>query len=124
MSTRARLTEYVCQPRYRGKVDVLVAGWLPWSHGVNHKPACRQGSPEYCSVRAVRYLGGSRLCSGTGGSIEDLLHAPALGRMDRLIQGMARSGYSGMSPKAMQACGLKEAGYHFENGTEDVASGV
>lgn len=47
-------------------------------------------------------------------TIEDLLRSPAVDRMDRLIQGMVPgAGISEMLPKAV------EAGYRFENGTED-----
>ncbi|SFF81605.1 glycine betaine/proline transport system substrate-binding protein [Actinacidiphila alni] len=104
----------------RGGVDLLVAAWLPWSHGayyaeiadlvrpvtVLYQPQAIWAVPDYVPAEVV--------------SIEDLLRPPALDRMDRLIQGMAPgAGISEMSPLAVRAYGLDAAGYHFENGTED-----
>lgn len=99
---------------------MLVAGWLPWSQGVYYNPIAdkvRQITDLY-EPYAIWVV--PDYIPAEVGSIEDLLHAPALDRMDRLIQGMAPgAGISEMSPKAVEAYGLKEAGYHFENGTED-----
>lgn len=103
----------------RGEVDLLVAGWLPWSHGVYYNQISER-------VRAVTVLyepyaiwAVPDYVPAEVASIEDLFRAPALDRMDRLIQGMAPgAGISEMSPKAVEAYGLRQAGYHFENGTE------
>jgi glycine betaine/proline transport system substrate-binding protein len=104
----------------RGEVDMLVAGWLPWSHGayydeiapkvrpvtVLYEPYAIWAVPDYVPAEVM--------------SIGDLLRSPAADRMDRLIQGMAPgAGISEMSPKAVEAYGLDAAGYRFENGTED-----
>lgn len=102
------------------EVDVLVAGWLPWSHGgylapmadkvrkvgVLYEPYPIWGVPEYVPAEVA--------------SIADLLGPLALANMDRLIQGMAPgAGISEMSPRAVIEYGLDSAGYHFQNGTED-----
>jgi glycine betaine/proline transport system substrate-binding protein len=104
----------------RGEIDVLVAAWLPWSHGryferiagdvrmvsVLYEPYPIWGVPEYVPAEIA--------------SIPDLLKPLALDNMERLIQGMAPgAGISEMSPRAVVEYRLGEAGYHFENGTED-----
>lgn len=104
----------------RGEIDVLVAAWLPWSHGpylapiedqvrkvaVLYEPYPIWGVPDYVPAEVA--------------SIPDLLAPLALERMERLIQGMAPgAGISEMSPRAVTTYGLAAAGYHFENGTED-----
>lgn len=104
----------------RGEIDVLVAAWLPWSHGtylapiehrvrkiaVLYEPYPIWGVPDYVPAEVA--------------SIPDLLSSPALDNMERLIQGMAPgAGISEMSPRAIETYGLDAAGYHFANGTED-----
>ncbi len=104
----------------RSEVDVLVAAWLPWSHGqyfapladkvrmlsVLYEPYPIWGVPDYVPAEIA--------------SIPHLLSPLALDRMDRRIQGMAPgAGISEMSPRAVREYGLDGAGYHFENGTED-----
>lgn len=104
----------------RGEVDLLVAAWLPWSHGryfapiadrvrmvsVLYEPYPIWGVPDYVPAQVA--------------SIPDLLAPPAVDHMERLIQGMAPgAGISEMSPRAVEVYGLSSAGYHFEHGTED-----
>jgi glycine betaine/proline transport system substrate-binding protein len=104
----------------RGEVDMLVAAWLPWSHG-------RYFAPIEESVRMVTVLyepypiwGVPEYVPADVAAIPDLLRPPALEKMERLIQGMAPgAGISEMSPRAVHEYGLDTAGYHFENGTED-----
>lgn len=99
---------------------MLVAGWLPWSHGDYYTPIADKVRQITVLYEPYAIWVVPDYIPAEVGSIEDLLHAPALDRMDRLIQGMAPgAGISEMSPKAVEAYGLKEAGYHFENGTED-----
>lgn len=108
----------------RGEVDLLVAAWLPWSHGryfdpiadhvrmvtVLYEPYPIWGVPEYVPAQVA--------------SIPDLLAAPAADHMERLIQGMAPgAGISEMSPRAIETYGLDDAGYHFAHGTEDECIG-
>jgi glycine betaine/proline transport system substrate-binding protein len=112
--------EKMFEAQGRGEVDVLVAGWLPWSHGryfdriaadvrmvaVLYEPYPIWGVPDYVPAEVA--------------TIADLLESPAVDDMERLIQGMAPgAGISEMSPRAIEAYGLASAGYHFENGTED-----
>jgi glycine betaine/proline transport system substrate-binding protein len=104
----------------RADVDVLVAAWLPWSHGryfqsiandvrmisVLYEPYPIWGVPDFVPAEVA--------------SIPDLLKPLALKNMERLIQGMAPgAGISEMSPRAVREYELDSAGYHFENGTED-----
>lgn len=104
----------------RAEVDVLVAAWLPFSHG-------RYAQPLAAEVRAVAVLyepypiwGVPDYVPAEVASIADLLTPPALEHMERLIQGMAPgAGISEMSPRAVREYGLDSAGYHFEHGTED-----
>lgn len=104
----------------RGDVDILVAGWLPWSHGVYYKEIADQVRPITVLYEPYAIWAVPDYVPVEVGSIEDLLRTPALDRMERLIQGMAPgAGISEMSPKAIDAYGLEEAGYHFENGSED-----
>lgn len=104
----------------KGEVDILVAGWLPWSHGVYYEPIADRVRQVTVLYEPYAIWAVPDYVPAEVGSIEDLLRAPALERMDRLIQGMAPgAGISEMSPKAVDAYGLKNAGYHFENGTED-----
>jgi glycine betaine/proline transport system substrate-binding protein len=108
----------------RGEVDVLVAAWLPWSHGAYHAEIADKVRPvavlyePYATWVVPDYVPAEVI------SIEDLLRPPAVDRMDRLIQGMAPgAGISAMSPRAVEAYGLDGAGYRFENGTEDDCMG-
>ena len=104
----------------RGEVDILVAGWLPWSHGVYYEPIAKRVRPVTVLYEPYAIWAVPDYVPAEIGSIEDLLRPPAVDRMERLIQGMAPgAGISEMSPKAVEAYGLKQAGYHFENGTED-----
>ncbi len=108
----------------RGEIDILVAAWLPFSHGryaqwlasdvrelaVLYEPHPLWGVPEYVPAEVA--------------SIADLLKPPALEYMERLILGMAPgAGISEMSPRAVREYGLDSAGYHFENGTEEACIG-
>jgi len=103
-----------------GKVDMLVSAWLPASHGaylapmadevrevtVLYEPYCIWGVPDYIPESMV---------SG----IADLLRAPTLERMERLIQGIGPgAGISRFSTVMIDAYGLGQAGYHFRPGTE------
>lgn len=104
----------------RGEVDVLVAAWLPSSHGaylapvrkqvrevaVLYEPYCLWGVPEYVPAEAVA-------------EIADPLRDPALHHMDRLIQGInPGAGISRFSAAIVEQYGLSEAGYRFQTGTE------
>lgn len=105
----------------RGEIDILVAAWLPFSHG-------RYVQSLPCDVRAVTVLyepypiwGVPDYVPADIASIADLGRPPALDKMERLIQGMAPgAGISEMSPQAIREYGLDGAGYHFEHGTEDL----
>jgi glycine betaine/proline transport system substrate-binding protein len=103
----------------RGEVDVLVSAWLPASHGkylepfrddireitVLYEPYCIWGVPDYVSADV----------SG----VSDLLREPALGRMERLIQGInPGAGISRFSAAIVSDYGLDAAGYEFRTGTE------
>jgi glycine betaine/proline transport system substrate-binding protein len=104
----------------RGEVDVLVSAWLPSSHGaylapvqadivkvsILYTPYCIWGVPDYVPESQVA-------------SVEDLLRAPALQRMERLIQGInPGAGISRFSKAIVDQYRLDAAGYHFETGTE------
>ncbi|WHI53488.1 glycine betaine ABC transporter substrate-binding protein [Microbulbifer sp. MLAF003] len=74
---------------------------------VLYEPYCIWGVPEYVPEEAVS-------------TIEDLLHEPALSRMERLIQGInPGAGISRFSAKMIQAYGLDKAGYEFRPGSEE-----
>ncbi|QNI10016.1 glycine betaine ABC transporter substrate-binding protein [Mycobacterium kubicae] len=103
-----------------GEVDVLVAAWLPDSHGaylapfreqvrevaVLYEPYCLWGVPDYVPVQAVA-------------EVADLLRAPALQHMERLIQGInPGAGISRFSTAIVSQYGLHAAGYRFETGTQ------
>ncbi|WP_035888101.1 glycine betaine ABC transporter substrate-binding protein [Franconibacter pulveris] len=104
----------------RGESDIFASAWLPSSHDVYlapmldevdklsviYEPYCIWGVPDYVPEEAV---------SG----VEDLLKAPALSRMERLIQGInPGAGISRFSAQMIKAYGLDSAGYYFEPGTE------
>jgi glycine betaine/proline transport system substrate-binding protein len=104
-----------------GEIDVLVAAWLPASHGaylepmldavekvaVLYEPHCLWGVPEHVPVSAVA-------------TIDDLTTPIALKRMDRLIQGVnAGAGISRFSQAIIAEYGLAAHGYHFAPGSED-----
>ncbi len=112
--------EEMFQRLARGEVDVLVSAWLPASHGaylapiekevrkvtVLYEPYCIWGVPESVPEDAVA-------------EVSDLLREPALGRMERLIQGInPGAGISRFSKRVVEEYGLSSAGYHFETGTE------
>lgn len=104
----------------RGEVDLLVAGWLPWSHGAYYEEVADRVRPITVLYEPYAIWAVPDYVPAEVMSIGDLLQSPAIDRMDRLIQGMAPgAGISEMSPKAVEAYGLDKAGYHFENGTED-----
>lgn len=105
----------------RGESDIFASAWLPSSHDVYlapmlndvdklsviYEPYCIWGVPDYVPEEAV---------SG----VEDLLKAPALSRMERLIQGInPGAGISRFSAQMIEAYGLDSAGYYFEPGTEN-----
>ena len=104
----------------RGDIDVLVSAWLPSSHGaylapfedqvrkvtILYEPYCIWGVPDYVPQEAVS-------------DISDLLHEPALSRMERLIQGInPGAGISRFSQAIVESYGLSRAGYHFRTGSE------
>ena len=108
----------------RGEVDVLVAGWLPWSHGRYFGPIAERVRMVGVLYEPYPIWGVPHYVPAEIGSIPDLLGEAALERMERLIQGMAPgAGISEMSPQAIRTYGLDAAGYHFENGTEDQCIG-
>ncbi len=103
-----------------GDVDVLVSAWLPASHGaylapfenevrkvtVLYEPYCIWGVPDFVPETAVN-------------GIADLLRAPALDEMDRLIQGInPGAGISRFSKVIVEQYGLSAAGYQFKTGSE------
>lgn len=105
----------------RGESDIFASAWLPSSHDVYlapmlndvdklsviYEPYCIWSVPDYVPEEAV---------SG----VEDLLKAPALSRMERLIQGInPGAGISRFSAQMIEAYGLDSAGYYFEPGTEN-----
>ncbi|UYY58084.1 glycine betaine ABC transporter substrate-binding protein [Sphingomonas sp. S2-65] len=104
----------------QSEIDMLVSAWLPSSHGaylapfenevrkitVLYEPFCIWGVPHYVPANEVA-------------AVEDLLHAPAVDRMERLIQGInPGAGISRFSKAIVEQYGLDAAGYHFETGTE------
>jgi len=104
----------------RGEVDVMVSAWLPASHQIYfdpiadrlrkvcvlYEPFCIWGVPDFVPEADVA-------------SVADLLREPALGRMERLIQGInPGAGISRFSRAIVDSYGLGAAGYHFETGTE------
>ena len=104
----------------RGEVDVMASAWLPSSHqayfdpiadqlrklSVLYEPFCIWGVPDFVPEADVA-------------SVADLLREPALGRMERLIQGInPGAGISRFSRAIVDGYGLGAAGYHFETGTE------
>lgn len=104
----------------RREVDVLVSAWLPASHGaylapfedevrkvtVLYEPYCIWGVPDFVPESAVK-------------RVQDLLRAPSLDRMDRLIQGInPGAGISRFSKTIVEQYDLGGAGYHFETGSE------
>lgn len=108
-----------------GEVDVLVSAWLPSSHGrylapfedevdkltVLYEPYCLWGVPDFVPQDRV-------------GEIADLLKAPALDRMERLIQGInPGAGISRFSQAVVTQYGLDAAGYEFRTGTEEQCFG-
>lgn len=105
----------------KGEIDLLASAWLPSSHevylnplldqvekvSVLYEPFCIWGVPDYVPEKSVS-------------TIEDLLREPALGRMERLIQGInPGAGISRFSVQMIQAYGLDKAGYEFRPGTEE-----
>lgn len=101
-------------------IDILVAAWLPWSHGEYFAPLADKVSAVGVLYEPYPIWGVPEYVPACIASIPDLLSPLALDHMDRLIQGMAPgAGISEMSPRAIRAYGLDSAGYHFENGTED-----
>lgn len=109
----------------RGEVDVLCSAWLPASHGgylapfedevtkvtVLYEPYCIWGVPDYVPEDAVA-------------EVADLLREPALGRMERLIQGInPGAGISRFSSAIVEQYGLAAAGYEFRTGTEEECFG-
>lgn len=105
----------------RREVDVLVSAWLPASHGsylapfedevrkvtILYEPYCIWGVPDFVPEGAVA-------------SVTDLLKAPVLEKMDRLIQGInPGAGISRFSKAIVDQYGLSTVGYHFETGSED-----
>ena len=117
--------ELMFQALGNAEIDILVAAWLPWSHGryfaavadsvrmlsVLYEPYPIWGVPDYVPAEIA--------------TIGDLLTPMALEQMSRRIQGMAPgAGISEMSPRAIREYGLDNAGYHFQNGTEDDCIGV
>ncbi len=108
-----------------GDIDMLVAAWLPASHGaylapildtvekvaVLYEPYCIWGVPDHVPVSAVA-------------SIDDLTSPVALDRMERLIQGVSPgAGISRFSQAIVRDYGLDAHGYHFEPGSEDACFG-
>ncbi|MEG3178842.1 glycine betaine ABC transporter substrate-binding protein [Sphingomonas sp. RB3P16] len=104
-----------------GEIDLLVAAWLPASHGtyltpmfdavekvtVLYEPYCIWGVPEHVPVSAIA-------------SIDDLTSPLALDRMDRLIQGVnVGAGISRFSQAIVERYGLAAHGYRFAPGSED-----
>lgn len=104
-----------------GQIDLLVAAWLPASHGayiapmldavekvtVLYEPYCIWGVPGHVPVSAVA-------------SIEDLTSPLALDRMDRLIQGVnVGAGIRRFSQSIVEQYGLGAHGYRFAPGSED-----
>jgi glycine betaine/proline transport system substrate-binding protein len=109
----------------RGDVDVLVAAWLPHSHGgylesfahdvtevtVLYEPYCLWGVPDYVPPSAVTGIG-------------DLAKPDVLQRMERLIQGInPGAGISRFSTRVVQDYGLADHGYEFRTGTEQQCFG-
>lgn len=109
----------------RKEVDMLVSAWLPASHGsyfapIEHEvtklsilytPYCIWGVPDYVPEEDV-------------GCVADLLREPALGRMERLIQGInPGAGISRFSQAIVEQYELGRAGYEFRTGTEDECFG-
>ncbi len=104
----------------RGEVDLLVAAWLPWSHGGYYEPIADRVRRLTVLYEPYPIWAVPDYVPAEVASIEDLLREPALSRMERLIQGMAPgAGISEMSPRAVKEYGLAAEGYHFENGSED-----
>jgi glycine betaine/proline transport system substrate-binding protein len=108
-----------------GEIDLLVAAWLPASHGaylapmldagekvsVLYEPYCLWGVPEHVPVSAVA-------------SIDDLTAPRALDRMDRLIQGInVGAGISRFSQAIVERYGLAAYGYRFAPGSEAACFG-
>ncbi|MEP4036069.1 glycine betaine ABC transporter substrate-binding protein [Pseudophaeobacter sp.] len=104
----------------QGEVDLLASAWLPSSHDtylnplldqvekvtVLYEPYCIWGVPDYVSESDVA-------------SVSDLLREPALGRMERLIQGInPGAGISRFSAAMIGAYELDAAGYEFRTGDE------
>lgn len=109
----------------RGDIDVLVAAWLPHSHGqylapfarevsmitVLYEPYCIWGVPDYVPMDYVAEIG-------------DLRKPVALQQMERLIQGInPGAGISRFSARAVEEYGLAEHGYEFRAGTEEQCFG-
>lgn len=106
-----------------GQVDMVASAWLNASHGVyrarveemvptralglHYQPYAFWGVPDYVPPSVV---------SG----IQDLRLPEVRARMHPVIQGIGPgAGISRFSLKAMEAYGLGEAGYRFQNGTEE-----
>jgi glycine betaine/proline transport system substrate-binding protein len=104
----------------QAEVDVLVSAWLPSSHGaylapvqadvlkvsILYRPYCIWGVPDYVPESLLA-------------SVDDLLRAPVLMRMEKLIQGInPGAGISRFSKAIVEQYRLDGAGYHFETGTE------
>lgn len=104
----------------KGEIDLLVAAWLPETHGVywnQYKDQAIElatlyegahlfwGVPDYVPERIVK-------------SVEDLLKPEVAAKMTKIIQGAGPdSGLSIASKKMITEYGLNEVGYQFLTGT-------
>lgn len=102
-----------------GTADALCAAWLPGSHGkyfeplaehfegisVMYTPYALWGVPDYVPAEMVS-------------SVADLTRLEVVARMTKRIQGIGPgAGISRFSREIMQAYGLEQYGYRFENGS-------
>ena len=105
----------------RGEVDMLISAWLPASHDIYlspywdstvklatlYHPYCIWGVPDYVPVSDVA-------------SVEDLLRTNVLLKMEKRIQGInPGAGISRFSRTMVEEYQLSDAGYYFENGSEE-----
>lgn len=103
-----------------GEVDILIAAWLPGSHGTYlapieseiekltslYEPYALWGVPDYVPVSEVA-------------SIADLKKPLVAARMNKLIQGIGPgAGISRFSLEIIREYALNTMGYNFRNGTQ------
>jgi glycine betaine/proline transport system substrate-binding protein len=102
-----------------GDADMLCSAWLPDSHGVYFDSMAEQFEKVTVLYRPYAYWGVPAYIPPEAVSeIDDLRKPDVVAHMTKRIQGIGPgAGISRFSRAAIIRYGLREFGYHFENGT-------